>query len=98
MAAIGLASYAWTAVCRSDLVAKVPGGKGGDGGDGGGGDVDGGGGGGGGDGGNGGNGSDGGGSHCGGTALAAITSWTSIAYRFPCIDLSGNTLLGILNR
>ena len=35
----------------------------------------------------------------GGTALAAITaSWTSIAYRFPCIDLSGNTLLGILNR
>ena len=35
MAAVGLASYAWTAVCRSDLVAKVPGG-GIDGGDGGG--------------------------------------------------------------
>ena len=59
MAAVGLASYAWTAVCRSDLVAKVPGGvSGGDGGDGGrdGGD----GGGGGGDGGGGGNGGDGG--------------------------------------
>ena len=27
-----------------------------------------------------------------GTAPAAIVaSWTSIAYRFPCIDLSGNT-------
>ena len=31
----------------------------------------------------------------GGTALAAIiASWTSIAYRVPCIDLYGNTLLG----
>ena len=52
----------------------------------------------GGDGGDGGGGlGEGGGSHCGGTALAAIiASWTSIAYRFPCIDLSGRTssLLG----
>ena len=31
----------------------------------------------------------------GGTALAAIiASWASIAYRFPCIDLPGDTLLG----
>ena len=35
---------------------------------------------------------EGGGSHCDGTALAAIiASWTSNAYRFPCIDLSGRT-------
>ena len=64
------------------------GGGGEGGGQGGGGEGDGGGGG----GGDGGNGSGGGGSHCGGMALAAIiASWTSITYRFPCIDLSGRT-------
>ena len=60
MAAVGLALYAWTAVCREALVVKVPGGGDGDGG--GGGIGDGGGGGGGiGDGGGGGIGDGGGG-------------------------------------